>query len=130
MTQTIEIKADPILIDASFKYQCPKCQHEHWAELREVSYKGFVIVCLCGYAIKPKTISRIKAIYRKPKKQNQKEKSKDDTQIIKSLCKTLHQYGYTEEEILRAINRHKIDLFGYGSHLDLIKEIIKLLGDN
>jgi hypothetical protein len=130
-TTTKIIKVKPVEIDASFKYQCTKCQHEHWVELREVSYKGFVIVCLCGNIIKPKTVSRVKVLYSKHRKNNihKTQKQTLDRAIINTACKTLSQYGFTEQEVLGVIQRNNLDSKSYNDPVSLVKDVVKFFGE-
>jgi late competence protein required for DNA uptake (superfamily II DNA/RNA helicase) len=130
MIKTQIIKVEPAQVDASFKYVCAICSQEHWVELREVSCDKFVIVCFCGNLIKPKTVSRIKILYKKPKQKNRKPEEDINRNVLKSVCKTLSQYGFSETEVLDIVRKHSVDISQYHNQVDLVKAIIKLFGDN
>lgn len=113
----------PIEINAHFRYICPDihCRYDHWISLKEAQTKNFKIVCDCGKVFKPKTIVKVKLIYKH--KSKSKPSPPQDTpqtnpikptrietvvisqQLLESCQKHLINYGFTESEAIQLINK-------------------------
>jgi len=110
-TKKILKNQKPIDFDAHFKYRCPEknCGYDHWISLNESKTKNFKVVCDCGTVFMPKTISKVKLVYKtknkiQPKSTNPPEDShtnfetKVPVDIMDSCVTLLVGYGFTKEE--------------------------------
>lgn len=111
----------PTKIDASFLYNCPNCQAQHWLYLREAQTKNFKIVCECDTIFKPKLIHNIKISYAANKEKKHKKtkstntppipaKSPDNVRgvpldFMESCVKILDGYGFTKMESINLISK-------------------------
>lgn len=114
----------PIEIDASLKYQCPQCQTDHWLFLREAKTKNYKVVCECGCVFKPKTIKKLKLVYKKNKPQN----NKLPIDTLNQCVKILGDLGFDKSQSIDLINK----AYEQTTSLDvtiLIKTAITLFGD-
>jgi hypothetical protein len=108
-------QVEPVNIDASFQYRCPKCDISHWCYLREVTTEGFIIVCYCGSKIIPKTIQDISIIYQAlsnktttvddTKKNTENEIKSIPDSILQSCLKSIQPLGYTQKESIELIKK-------------------------
>lgn len=96
----------PTDIDLYIKYSCPnkKCNNDHWTTLKESKTKDFIIVCDCGYIIKPKQIDKICIKYKKKtistnkNKNNTKNQTTIPADLLEKSVKTMMGLGYSKEE--------------------------------
>lgn len=112
--QTNNLK--PIDIDLHIKYLCPntECGFVHWLSLRETKTKTFKVVCDCGQIFSPKTIRRIKIVYKKSVKNKPSAPRQSEDLPVEELisfdtlrtCKTtLDQYGFSPKESKQLIEK-------------------------
>jgi len=113
-------KTKPIDQDIHFKYICPNndCTDIHWLSLKETQTKNFKVVCDCGQIFKPKTIEKIKILYKKKNNPSPKRTSEIDSAI-----KTLIGFGFDMEEIIAVLNNCKET-----NPALIVKEALQILG--
>jgi hypothetical protein len=101
----------PTEIDLHIKYSCPNksCKNDHWATLKESQTKNFIMVCECGYIIKPKRIDKVKIVYHKTnttKKIIPKENTIIPKDILSKSIPMMVALGYSEEEAFRMLTSY------------------------
>lgn len=112
--QTKQIKNQkPISLDVHLKYRCPNndCGYEHWLSLLETQTKNFKVVCDCGMVFKPKTIDKIKVLYKKKLTKNQASKSIEtasdniDINMLKIATRSLVDLGFSQQEATNLLEK-------------------------
>ena len=119
----------PTDYDISFKYICSDCGNEHWLFLREVKTKGFKIVCDCSQIIEPGIIKDIDIIYDSDTEEEViTEQSSIPEQTLRSCCKTLSDFGYSETESKNMIMQ-SFDVLQVEEPSTIIEYAIKNFGE-
>jgi hypothetical protein len=88
----------PIEYDIHLKYQCSKCDQNHWISYLEASTKNFKIVCCCGKIIKIIRVKSFHLEYEEQKVSLSSVNEKEKLDILSKAAKILVSYGYTEKQ--------------------------------
>lgn len=126
MTTKKKKNQKPINIDAHFKYRCPddNCGYDHWVSLNEAKTLKFKIVCDCGQIFSPKTIAKLKIVYRTSKEHSQQI----PIDTLEKCVKILTQYGFSNEESVKLINLGFVKCKETNA-INLVRYVIKNFGE-
>jgi hypothetical protein len=131
-TKQILKNQKPTDLDIHFKYKCPDCDCIHWLSLKEVQTKNFKIVCDCNLVIKPKTITKIKLLYKKslPKQQQPINLSQEiSLDLLEKCVRILVGYGFEKQESETLVKKHHKANPNLNC-VDLIKCVLKSFGSD
>lgn len=112
----------PTDIDAHFKYRCssPSCNYDYWISLKQAQTPNFKIVCDCGEVFSPKSIVKIKILY--------KSKVKIPLDTLRDSVKILVDNGFSEQESKDIVSKGFAKCKEKNS-ISLVRYILQHLGE-